>query len=177
MFLFAFSTSVWCICELTPKQSAVFWLGREFWRHSHRVEGDAGVDARLMMHPRRQGVGILVVYFEDLVRDLRHTSRVLFAFLKVYLGDAVPEVETSVLCALAAAERESAERRHHSSSTVDKFLTFPAQERRLICDALQDAWAQEKWGPCMGQEGGSQVEASLPPVMPFEIPKEKCGDE
>jgi len=122
-----------------------------------------------MRPPSDHVVPVLVLFYEDFVRDFADASRQLFGFLKERLGDAMPSVDDAVACAVYGRSRELAAKRHSTSRRPYN----PWQDRRVrvhtarYCDRFAPFWVERKWGVCA--EARLQVERNVtvraPPVF------------
>ena len=148
--------------------SARFWSGGFYW--PNLTDASAAVQVQQPMRPPSDHVvPVLVLFYEDFVRDFADASRQLFGFLKERLGDAMPSVDDAVACAVYGRSRELAAKRHSTSRRPYN----PWQDRRVrvhtarYCDRFAPFWVERKWGVCA--EARLQVERNVtvraPPVF------------
>ena len=95
---------------------------------------------------------VMTIYYEDMVRDFVPAAAKIFWFIKRFMGDSVPPVRDSVICALRGLAKEE---KFHRKSKGHKFNPFTELHNssalgELYCDIWKGIWNEEKWGKCTG---------------------------
>ena len=117
----------------------------------------AGITANVVMRAVRVSekdppIPVLVMFYEDFVRDFEGSVRVLMTFIKQKLGDAMPSLEDAITCALLGEERELSEHRIHRGS-LNPFVdpASAVSKSKMVpkwCGRLAEYFYVDKWGPC-----------------------------
>lgn len=131
-----------------------FWLEEKYWENLEEETNQYGVTSFQIERKifggvlKDQPVPVLVVFFEDFVRNFEETSNRVLSFLKIYHNEAVPDPEVATICALEKKQLEASAKR----SNHEKFNPYlkPKLEQKLeaFCESIKSFWYVEKWGDC-----------------------------
>ena len=110
----------------------------------------------------------LVVYYEELKRNLPQELGRIFSFLRNEMGmDSLPSAQDAVICALLSSQGNNHRKKKQGFS--NPYHLYP-QLVRHICDTTRDWWNENMWGPC---DGTLQNEREMKPAI-YAVPKERC---
>lgn len=125
---------------------------------------------RYVVAGRSKPIPVLNIYYEDLVTDFVRTSAKMFWFLKRRLGDSMPSVRDSVLCAMSAKQKQEKFHRKSSGKKYNPFIELPGLGKQA-CEVWEPWWNEVKWGKCTGEfqnERADRVYKSSP-TLPSEF--------
>jgi len=155
--------------------SANIWTGG-YRNVTLQSEGDITkyfVANRPMRPNNQHPIPVLVLFYEDFVRDFEATARVLFRFLKARLGDAMPTVDDAVACAVAGQRRESSAQRSKKHPGRARYNPWQEQTEKFTADVIATWCAQfapywtSKWGRC--EDAALQVDRRLSKRTPHQV--------
>jgi len=139
---------------------ARFWNGPRYWEDPSR-DDSRGTTSLLLNRQisdfpskRNQTIPVLVLFYEDFVRNFVETSRRMFDFLRSRaLGRTMPSPETSVVCALyhfdsQTTNKRTQPRKHYNPYTDPLGGVATRGLVRAFCDEIKDFWFADKWGDC-----------------------------
>jgi hypothetical protein len=148
------------IREAKWKNYAHFWLGRKnVWNHSDTMKCEKNGVTSFVINSNpdfiqaNRSIPILVLFYEDFVHNLGETSLRMFSFLKQKLGNAMPSIDTSVLCALQDQKHATKEQRKHDIvynpyKDPNGKLANNTLFAEKFCALVEGYWYNEKWGDC-----------------------------
>jgi len=157
-----------------------FWLGGNGSLELHPDVNNKVSAFVLERHLDPKGAGpavpVLVMFYEDFVRDFEEACRALFTFLKTRLGNAMPAVEDAVACAVAGHEREQQALRARPAP----YNPYKDSKANGIGQGMIDKWCTEfekywhpaKWGMC--NAATLQVERGIPVRAQASVPEQAC---
>jgi len=156
-------------------------VGHEHFQNLTATDGNqvtSFVVHRPIRHADKSLAPVLVMFYEDFVRDFEESTRRLYAYLKEHLGEAMPSVEDAVACSVSGRNREEKAKR------VSKDIAAPynpyhdpkgAIGPNMLakwCSDMKEYWFESKWGPCI--DAKIQVERHVPVRLANAVPENSC---
>ncbi|KAH9258550.1 hypothetical protein BASA81_003052 [Batrachochytrium salamandrivorans] len=135
---------------------AQYWIGHH--RKRARVISENNVTSYEFTKKMAYGkpVPVLVLFYEDFVRNLVVTSERLFRFLKQEMGKQMPTTALeAVACTVTQGrEKQNKEKRVHQPDEYNVYADgeFSILKRKLdryACKLWAPYWFEEIWGPCL----------------------------
>jgi hypothetical protein len=173
------------------KSTADLWAGPRFWEKAGNLSSSPDPSSppvvtsftfnRSLHAVNDKKIPVLVMFYEDFVRDFEASITVLFTFLKQRLGEAMPSVTDAVACAMAGRDREAAlhrssEKKGHLAPHNPYHDPKGSVGQGIIdqwCRTFDDYWYEAKWGRC--QDAKLQVERHLSVRSSNTVPAEGCA--
>ena len=161
-----------------------FWMGSYYWWPNNTAvhkETSNGVTSFTLNRgifgaSTNRTVPIVVLFYEDFIRNFEESSRRMFGFMKERLGGTIPTVENSVICAVRNHQEELVSHRHNKHKDYntyhDKKGLGATQMVQRFCKNAEPYWYEEMWGNC--ESAIAQSLRGIPIVAPPQLPHGKC---
>ncbi|KAH9258549.1 hypothetical protein BASA81_003051 [Batrachochytrium salamandrivorans] len=149
---------------LTGKTSGVVLVMRspfdailaEFTRRFGKVNRENGITSyEFIQQIGKHQVPVLVLFYEDFVRNIVVTSERLFRFLKQQLGKEMPTsaIEAMLCTVTHGQEKQTKEKRQHRKNEYNIYFdkVHPIGKQGLVkqaCEKWAPYWFEDVWGKC-----------------------------
>jgi hypothetical protein len=168
------------------RRHVMFWDGPRFWERPE-MNTEKSVTSMVLNQPiwghkwKNHTAPVLILFYEDFIRNFVETTNVMFTFLKHRtLGSVMPPIQDAVVCALKHHVFTNTAKRHHTKP----YNPYNDPEggivkRKLVaefCEHVKDYWFEEKWGKCLDAPLQS-ARNDVTIIQTEHLPKQKCKDD